>query len=394
MAKRVPTKQRRRANGEGTQWWDEQRQRYMGQITVYDADGNPRRRTVSARTQDELAARLRQLRQSSAATIDNPTHLTVSRFLTYWIDDVLPNENKAPGTERNYRDMCRLYIDPHIGRIELGELSPADVTRMMSALRRSGKSPTTISKARKVLARALKVAVRDGLVTRNVATLVDGVKVPRSEQETLTPTQAGTLLKVAREAGYGTLVTVLLGMGLRRGEALGLRWRDIDLEGARPTLTINGVIAEDINGRPFWSQMPKTAASRRRLHLPRAVAKSLEQHHARQARDRLSCPGRWGRDWPYDDFVFTTAIGTPLDPDRVTKLIIALAAEAELGHWTPHDLRHSAASLLIAQGVPLKEISETLGHSSIRVTADIYGHLMEPARIAVAEAMQTAIFSD
>jgi integrase len=218
--------------------------------------------------------------------------------------------------------------------------------------------------------------------------------VPRSEQETLTTAQAGKLLRVAKEAGYGTLVTVLLGMGLRRGEALGLRWRDIELDLDRPTLTINGVIAEDINGRPFWSPMPKTASSRRRLHLPRAVADSLTHHRARQARDQIACPGRWGRDWPYDDFVFTTALGTPLDPDRVTKLIIALAAEAELGHWTPHDLRHSAASLLLAQGVPLKEISETLGHSSIRVTADLYAHLMEPARIAVAEAMQAAIFSD
>jgi len=394
MPRRPPTKQRRRANGEGTQWWDDKRQRYMGQITVYDADGSPQRRTVSARTQDELGDRLEQLRRSAAATIDNPTNLTVSRFLTYWLDDVLPTENKAPGTERNYRDMCRLYIDPHIGRIELAELSPADVTRMMAALRRSGKSPTTISKARKVLARALKLALRDGLVIRNVATLVDGVKVPRSEQETLTPAQAAKLLRVAKEAGYGTLVTVLLGMGLRRGEALGLRWRDVDLESGHPTLTINGVIAADINGRPFWRPMAKTISSRRRLHLPRAVSDSLAHHRGRQARDRIACVGHWGRDWPYDDFVFTSSVGTPIDPNRVTKLIIALAAEADLGHWTPHDLRHSAASLLIAQGVPLKEISESLGHSSIRVTADVYGHLMEPARIAVAEAMQAAIFSD
>jgi integrase len=394
MPRKPPVrKQRRRANGEGSTWWDPKRRRYMGQITVYDQVGNMKRRTVSAPTQDELATKLDQLKRSASSSVDNPTNLTVSRFLTYWLDDVLPIENKAPSTERGYRDVCRLYIDPHIGRIELARLTPADVTRMMAALQRQGMGPVTVAKSRKVLARALKVAVRDGLVMRNPATLVDGVQVPRGEQQVLTVDQAAQLLKAADSAGYGTLVTVMLGLGLRRGEVLGLRWRDIDLDADRPTLTVVGVIGDDIHGKQTWRPRPKTASSRRNLHLPQAVADSLRAHHRLQARDQLSCPEPWGRDWPHRDFVFTTAVGTPLDADRVTKTVIAIAAAAGLGHWTPHDLRHSAASLLIAQGVTLKEVSEALGHSSIRVTADIYGHLYEPARVAVADAMQAAIFA-
>jgi integrase len=382
---------RRRANGQGSIWWSEERQRYVGQITVYDAAGKAKRRTVMAKTQAELTDRLARLRSTVEATIDDPTNVTVARFLTYWLDDVLPLEQRAPATLRSYRDVCRLYIDPHIGRVAVADLTPRHVQRMMAALTAKGYGGSTVSKARKTLARALKVAVRDGLVVRNVAALVDGVAQPQTDRDSLTTEQAVRLLTVADDEGYGALVAVMLGLGLRRQEAIGLRWRDIDLDNLNPTLTVNGAIADGHDGRPVWSAT-KTKTSRRRLHLPSTLTASLHRHRVAQARDQLACIGVWGRDWPHDDFVFTTPVGTPLDLDRVTKLIIALADLAGIGHWTPHGLRHSAASILLAQGVSLKEISETLGHSSIRVTADIYAHLQEPARRSVADAMQAAIF--
>jgi integrase len=310
--------------------------------------------------------------------------------MTYWLTDVLPAENKRTGTATNYANVVRLYIDPTIGRIELAALSPADVRRMLSSMSRRGLSPNTQRLARSVLRRALRSAEIDGLVTRNVASLVDGVRVPRPKKGTLEPDEARSLLALAEAQGHGALITVLLGLGLRRGEAVGLRWRDIRLDAPRATLTVAGAIAKAERGALCWEQAK--ADSERTVHLPRAVADVLRRHRSTQAEERLAYGPGWARDWLFDDMVFTTSVGTPRDPDKTTRLVTALAAEAGLGHWTPHGMRHSAASILIAQGVPLKVVSEMLGHSSIRVTADIYGHLMEPARLDAADAMQAAIF--
>ena len=391
---------RKRANGLGSIWWNDKRRRYVGQVTVHAEDGTIKRRTVFGRTQEEIADRLHRLR----AEIDGPTldpsgtpqtspHLTLSTFLTYWLDNVVPLEGKAQSTLRSYADVVRLYVDPTIGRIPLVELKPADVRRMMTKMTADGKKPNTVRLARTVLRRALRTAMRDELVVRNVAALVDGVNVPRPERSTLTPLQARRFLAYATAQGYGALVTVVLGLGLRRGEALGLRWRDINLERNNPTLTISGILVKDDQGAPLWQPEAKTAGSRRTMHLPVAVVDVLHQHRKAQVAERFAYGPGWAINWPYDDMVFTSPTGHAADPDRITKLIAELSEAAGVGRWTPHGLRHSAASLLIAQGVPLKEISDLLGHSSIRVTADTYGHLMEPSRVAVAEAMQAAIFS-
>lgn len=386
--------QRRRSNGEGSIWWDDRRQRYVGQITVRDDSGATRRRTVVATTQAELAKRLEQLRTNAAAGVTAvATEQTVAQFLAHWRTNVLPLEDLRPNTIRSYGETIRLYINPYVGAVPLATLQPRHVEHMMRSLVAKGYSGSVVSKARKILARALRVALRDQLVTRNVAALVDGVSVPRSKGKTLDPAQAAALLRTADAEGHFALVAVMVGLGLRRQEALGLRWAEIDLDSDHPTLTVNGVIARNLDGVNEFSELTKTSSSRRRLHLPDAIVTALRKHRRAQHRQRIACVGTWARDWPHDDFVFTTTIGTPLDLMRVTRLITRLAADAGLGHWSPHDLRHSAASLLMASGVSLKEVSDTLGHSSIRVTADVYGHLMEPARRAAAEAMQAAIFS-
>jgi integrase len=390
MPSKKPT-QRRRANGEGSIWWDANRQRYVGQISVRDdATGKPKRRTVFARTQDELQRRLTALRASADATIDRPDHLTVARFLAHWVHEVLPISGKRPNTIRNYSEVVRLYINPSIGNLELADMKPRHVDSMTARLQGLGYAPSTVAKARKTLGFALKIAVRDGLVDRNVAAQSEAVAVPRQSRSTLTPDEAGRLIATAKAQGHGALVAVMLGLGLRRQEVLGLRWCEVDFDAG--TLTVNGVIARGVDGGQEFSEITKTSSSRRRLHLPAAVTGLLRQHRVDQARQKIACVGTWGRDWPHDDFVFTTSVGTPLDLMKATRLITALAADAGLGRWTPHGLRHSAASILLAEGVQLKEISETLGHSSILVTADIYTHLMEPARRSVADAMQAAIF--
>jgi integrase len=380
----VSNSRRRAANGQGSRWYDERRQRYVGQISVRDRTGKLKRRTVFGRTQAERDTRLDALRKASTVSPTMPASPSLARFMTYWLEDVLPLEGLKPKTINGYADTVRLYIDPVIGRIPVADLTAADVRRMLMAMMRRGLAPNTQRIARSTLRRALRTAEADGLVTRNVAALVDGVDVPKPVKGTLTTDEARRLLEVAASEGDEALVAMMLGLGLRRGETLGLRWDDVRLDADRPTMTVAGQLTPNGRGQVLWHGAK--ADSERTLHLPTALVDVLRRHRAAQAELDMARGTR-------SAFVFTNDAGNPRDPDRVTRQVKALAAAAGLGHWTPHGMRHSAASILIAAGVPLKVVSEMLGHSSIRVTADIYGHLMEPARAEAAEAMQKAIFT-
>jgi integrase len=132
----------------------------------------------------------------------------------------------------------------------------------------------------------------------------------------------------------------------------------------------------------------KTSGSRRTLHLPAEVIEVLRRAKARQAAERL----RAGAAWQESGLVVTTEVGTPYDPNNLAKRVSTLTKRAGLSHWAPHELRHSAASLLLAMGVPLKTVSETLGHSSITITADVYAHLLADQRKEAATAMGRALW--
>lgn len=394
-------KPRRAANGQGERpRWNPDRKRYEARLTiglraVELDDGTTRteavRRMVTAPTQEELATKLDALRRAIAAGPTLAADPTVAEWLDHWLHEVLPHTDVAATTRDNYERVVSLYIEPHVGRLKLAKLAPADVRRMIARLDADGKSPNTQRLARSVLRRSLRAAQVDGLVARNVAALADGVRLGRSTKgRTLTPDQARALLSTAAGGRYEALVTLLLALGLRRGEALGLSWSDVELERTPATLTVARALKKDARGALYLDD-PKTIGSRRTLHLPGFVVDALRRQRAQQAADRLAFGAGWGGPWLAEELVFTSTIGTPVDPDNFRREFSRLTEQAGLGHWTPHELRHSAASLLLANGVPLKEISEALGHSSIRVTADVYGHLLEPARASVADAMTKAL---
>ena len=375
------------ANGLGSVRYNKARRRYEGTITVSatkGADGRwtQRRRMVTGKTQAEVRARMEALRTATDVSPTLPAEVTVAAFLDYWLTDVLPSR-VTPTTLVNYRHVVANYVTPHVGKVRLDALDPSHVRKMLMKIHEAGLSPNTARLARSVLRRALRSAESDGLVTRNVAALVDGVRVPRPEGRTLTPEQAKTLLVSIEGTEHEALVTILLALGLRKGEALGLTWADIDLDDA--TLTVNRALKKDGRGGVYTDE-PKTSGSRRRIHLPGPVVAVLRRHRVAQAAERLAFGQGFGRGW--GDLVFTSSVGTPLDPDRVNRMVQAITDRAGLGRWTPHEMRHSAASLLLAMGVPLEVVSEMLGHASIRITKDVYGHLLEPARREAATAME------
>jgi integrase len=247
----------------------------------------------------------------------------------------------------------------------------------------AGLSPRTVQYHHAILRRALGQAHRWGLVSRNVAKLVDPPRVRRPEIRPLTPEQARTLLEAARGDRLEALYTVALAVGLRQGEALGLRWDDIDLD--RGWLTVRNALQRL---GPGWQLVePKTARCRRTIALPSVVAAALQSHRTRQLQERLWAGARWQEN----DFVFASRIGTPLDGTNVTRRFQQLLRRSGLPRQRFHDLRHACASLLLAQGVHPRVVMETLGHSQVGLTMNTYSHVIPALQREAATQMDAVL---
>ena len=286
-----------------------------------------------------------------------------------------------------YERAVQSYINPSIGQVRLNKLSPSDVSRMLHDLEVKGYSPATRRMARATLRRALRMAQQDGILSRNVASIAEGPKLDHREGRSLTPDQARQFLLTVRGHRHEAAYVIALSLGLRRGEILGLTWGDLERAEDAVVLQVRRQLVRDKHGVHLVDL--KTVGSRRTLHLSRPLVEIIERHRIRQEAEELVGGKRWHND---HDLIFTSNIGTPLDPEQFGKTVPKLCVEAGLGHWSIHELRHSCASLLIAMEVPLEVVAEQLGHASIRVTKDVYGHLMPRSRARAAEAMRTVLF--
>jgi integrase len=322
--------------------------------------------------------------------------MTVANWLDHWISKVLPlrvaNGNLAQSTFANYCDWVQKHIKPGLGHLRLAKLSPSDVDALIAA-KREHYSPNSLRYLRATLRKALTDAQRQGLIMRNAAALSEPVRVVKQAKRWLTDQEARSLLKQVQGDRLEALYVLCLSTGLRRGEALAVYWDDIDL--FRGTLLVRRAIKRvqtrsDSGARTRLEIGPtKTQSSIRTQLLPQICLDALKKHRARQASERLA-----SQDWENAELVFTTPIGSAIDPSNFAKWLSQQCIAAGLGHRNPHQLRHSAATLLLAQDVPLHEVSEILGHSSISVTKDVYGHLTAERRRAAAEAMDRILASN
>jgi integrase len=337
-----------RAHGEGTI-----RQRPSG---LWHADfmHRGRRRSVYGRTKAEATAKLRNALLEAEIGLPAPsTRLTTGLWLDRWLTEYV-EPRLRPRTAESYRYVVRMHLMPAIGRVPLARLSPDDVAGMLARL--EGRvSGTTRRYVYSILRIALGRAMKVGLVTRNLATLVDPPRKDRREIRPLTSEQVSVFLEATAGDRLHALYVVALGLGLRQGEALALRWSDIDLDRAivrvRHTLRRGDrVIAQ-----------PKTERSRRTLLMPEAVVAALREQR------RLTAT------IDPEAFVFATPEGRPLDGVNVTHEFQAALARVGLPRQRFHDLRHAHATLLIEGGVELAVVSRALGHSDLSTTADVYG---------------------
>jgi integrase len=306
--------------------------------------------------------------------------IRLGAFLDNWLTEVA-QVTVRPRTYVSYRYIIGLHLAPGLGHLPLATLSPADVQAFLNAKAMSGLSPRTVGYLRSVLRGALGHAERTDLVTRNVARLARPPRIPRRRVSPLSVEEVRTFLALIAGDRLEALYLVALGVGLRQGEILGLRWSDVDL--TRGTLTVRHALAR-IESRLVLVE-PKSATSRRVVPLPAFVRDALRTHRDRQATEVL--PLRPAPPDPFADLVFVTTLGTPLDGITVTRRFQRLLVTAGLPRQRFHDLRHACASLLLAQGVPARVVMETLGHSEISLTLNTYSHVMPSVGREAAERM-------
>lgn len=393
---------RRRPRGEGSIYQTADG-RWRAAIVATDPEtGQKVRRVVSGRTQAEVRDRLRNLRRDvehGAVAPGKPK--TVASYITTWLPAL--RGRVRPTTWRYHESLIRLRILPELGSIPLADLTPTRIEKWTAAIiagtgpkvARRGESPaplppaspTTARGARGTLRMILRDAERDRLVARNAAALARPPRGVRHELRVLTAVETRRLVDGTAEDALGPLYALAALTGLRQGEVLGLRWSDLELDSPEPTVTIRRAYAR--SGTGGWADAEtKTSRSRRTLDLPAAAAAALRRQRTRQKEARLAAGTMW-QDTV--GAVFTDPIGRRITGAAVTHRFSRDLDRLGLPHVRFHDLRHGAASLMLAGGVPLKVVSETLGHTGIAITADTYAHLDRAQRREAADAMERAI---
>ena len=307
---------------------------------------------------------------------------TLKQFLDRWLADCV-KPSVRPTTYESYEIQSRVHIAPILGHYHLSKLSPQHIQAYLKNRLETELSAKTVKYHLSVLRMALGQALKWGLVARNVAMLVDPPRVEKYEVQPITSEQAREFLQAVQGDRLEVLFTVALSLGLRRGESLGLKWSDISFEDH--TLRVNHSL-QRIQGKLVLSE-PKTKTSRRVLDLPDVLISKLREHRTHQLEEKLAA----GPYWTDTGLVFTTRLGTPVDPRHVKRRLDPLLKKAKLPHYRIHDLRHFFASLLLAQNVPLKVVSDILGHSRISITADLYTHVLPSVRKEAINLMDTIL---
>ncbi|CAN5619188.1 site-specific integrase [soil metagenome] len=382
------TTKRKRSNGEGSIYWNESRGRFEGMLDLGPgADGKRRRRKVTGPSRADVAERLSVMRQQAAQGLPVAAgDLTVAALLDRWITDVLPTKVES-GTVDSYRWAAE-HIRPALGARRVTKLTPEDVEGFLKA-KSATLGRSSLVRIRAVLGQALRWAEKRGYVARNVASLADMPASTKASKEgrALTADEARALLVAIAGHRLEALWLTQVTLGLRPGEVAGLRWRDVDVE--------TGVV--HVRSSLRWTDArpslvePKTARSRRSLRAPAPVIRALRAHRIRQAEFRLALGRSWPAEW--SDLVFTTEAGTPIDPANARRELTKVTKAAELGHLRPYDLRHSAASLLAAAGVPLEHIADLLGHDGLRMARLVYVHALSPTVEVAATPMERLLGS-
>lgn len=354
--------------------------RWVGRLKL--ADGSTR--YFYGRQRKEVKLRLQEAQRAVEDGKPLPSNrLTVAAYLEQWLT-ALPATGVKPATV----DYYQRYVRKHLLKSEfapkpLSRLAPSDLERLYARKLAEGLSTTTVHHLHAVIHRALARAVQQSEVARNVADLVDPPAVANRDMAVLTGQQPARLLGVLEGERLAALFVVALSAGLGQGELLGLRWKDVDLD--RGVLAVTGSLQGTTRGT-LAIGTPKNLRSRAVALGPQA-ADALREQRARQLDERL----RAGSLWTHLDLVFPNEFGGYLSTTTLTRTLDRILKQAGLPDIRFHDLRHSAATLMLSHGVHPKVVSEMLGHSSVGITLDLYSHVTPTLQREAAERIGRAL---
>lgn len=377
---------------------------------VYDAPPDPetgKRRqrwrsgfATKREAQAELASILTKLNNQSYVL---PSRVTVGEWLGTWLAG---HHNIRPSTRAAYEVMVRVHAIPHIGGIKLQALTPGHLNALYAELlahggmqrkgvQRRGRpettgkplSPRTVHYVHSTIHTALRAAVKQGILSRNVAELADPPKSVKREMATWTGAELLQFLTFVEGERLAVAYRVLAMTGLRRGELLGVRWQDVDLDAG--TLAVRQTVTSV--GTAILFSTPKTDRGTRMIDLDPRDAEALRQHRAAQLAERMELG--LGRPEP-SALVFAQPDGAPLNPGLFSDRFNRLVKAAGLPPIRVHDLRHSHASLGLASGVPAKVMANRLGHSSVSITLDTYSHVLPQQSKEAASRIADLVFGE
>ncbi|MDQ3696220.1 MAG: site-specific integrase [Chloroflexota bacterium] len=347
------------------------------------ASGKRIHKRISAKTRQECAQKLRAAIQAvETGQVSADERLTVRAFVERWLSSI--EGSVRPATLRRYADLMRLHVLPTVGGVQLRRLAPLHVQELHALWREKGLSPTSCYHAHYILHRVLVQAARWRLITGNPCELVDAPRRGSPEMKTWDARQAAVALAAGDTTDLAALWRLALLCGLRRGELLGLRWDDIDLD--RGSLAVRRTLSRG-NGGTWELGQTKTTAGRRSVALPASCVAALRAHRDRQGFERQ----RLGEVWEDHGFVFTNETGGPLHVNSLVVRYRRLIAAAGVPTIRFHDLRHTCATLLLAAGIHPKVVQERLGHSDISMTLNRYSHVMPGMQQQAADALDAAI---
>lgn len=368
--------------------------RYLVRVNVTDPiTGNRKWRNVGTFSTKKEAEKVERdaLTQRDRGTLVDPSKATVSEVLADWL------RSKAGQVSANslhdYETIIRLHIVPVLGTVKAQDLTPARIQRQYDDWKDAGLSPRMIRGAHMRLSQAFDRAEKLGIMSRNPCGTVEPPRLERATVSTwtedearrfLTTAQARPVLNRAGDTGrceqdpLHPLWHLLLLEGMRRGEGLGLRWRDVNINAGTASITQTVAPNKSAKGAPMILPRAKTAAGARMVRLTPQTINALREHKKAQIARRLGAP-----EWEDNDLIVCTSRGTPVNPNNVSRSFVAIVRAAtmpdgsKLRNIRLHDLRHTSATMMLRAGIPAKVVSERLGHATIGITMDLYSHVTE-----------------
>ena len=385
--KKEKKKKRKNANGEGTIFKCESgkfKGRWMGQLAIgtNPETGRPIRKNFLGATMAEVKEKMKPFRDDLAKGIDLQNNITFGSWIVTWMDDYKKLDIDL-STWENYDRSIKNHAVPELGYIPLKNLGTNDIQALYNKMVKDGSAPATVRRNHQIINGCLEQAVKNRLISWNPAKSVVLPKLADDEARAMTVEEMNIFIAALNNIKgphkvritWRTIFLMLLGTGIRSGEALALRWPRVDIRNR--TATVMEGIKRTKKGLVFGD--PKTAKSKRTVPIPNEVAFALRLQRMHQAKIRLAL----GEAYQNQDLVFSTSKGTPINPRGLIRKFHEIRKDAGLStDITVHSLRHTFATRMLERGESLKTVQELLGHADIATTGNTYAHVMPEVKVA------------